>query len=119
MKRVLQFFTIFLISLPFNSCDFFSDSVEKDFSEAAKKYSENYREAVFNEDKTEFFALVKNVEAFFLSMLSACFICVDKQPKHKHLSKHKETVGKHDEKNSAQEKRGSLFSAGFPAVFLH
>ena len=69
MKRVLQFFAIFLISLLFSSCDFFSDSAEKEFSEAAKKYSENYREAVFNEDKTEFFALVKNVEAFF----SACF----------------------------------------------
>lgn len=63
MKRVLQFFAIFLISLLFSSCDFFSDSAEKEFSEAAKKYSENYREAVFNEDKTEFFALVKNVEA--------------------------------------------------------
>ena len=83
MKRVLQFFAIFLISLLFSSCDFFSDSVEKEFSEAAKKYSENYREAVFNEDKTEFFALVKNVEASVKKIEATQSFkdaCAEKQP---------------------------------------
>lgn len=83
MKRVFHFFAIFLISLPFNSCEFFSDSVEKDFSEAAKKYSENYREAVFNEDKTEFFELVKNVETNVRQIEATVAFketCAEKQP---------------------------------------
>ena len=33
-------------------------------------------------------------------------------------AKAQETGGNHDEKNSAQAKRGSLFSAGFSPVFF-
>lgn len=63
MKRVLQFFIFSFISLFFFSCDTFSDSAEKKFSQAAQDYSQNYKTELNKGDKGDFFELVKKIES--------------------------------------------------------
>ena len=57
--------------------------------------------------------------SLFFSRIFACFFCVDKQPKHRHLSKHKETGGKNDEKKFCTSKaRKPFFQHAFRLFFL-